>query len=80
MTVKQNVVWTDNPLHFEAPKEVDGRKENVEDFSFKLKSHLRLMNPAFTAIRNNTEAALNSPVTEACFIDDGGNVQAARVQ
>lgn len=66
------------PFHFQATKEFDGKKEKFDDISFKSKSYLSLMNPAFASTMNNIEASLGSPVTEAHFNDDG-NMQASLV-
>lgn len=52
-------------------------EDNFEDFSFKFKSYLSLMNPGFTTIMNNIEADIAFPVSEDHFNDDAENVQAA---
>ena len=35
------------PFQFAAPSSFDGKRENFEEFSFKLRAYLNLMNPRY---------------------------------
>lgn len=68
------------PFRFQTPTEFNGKKENLEEFGLKFKPYLSLRNPTFTAIVNNIETNVASPVTEDHFNDEDGDVQASRVK
>ena len=64
------------PFHFTAPKEFSGKKEDFEEFSFKLRAYLCLMDPKYGDDLNVIESNLETEITDAHFYDGTGNLKA----
>ena len=45
------------PLKITPPKELDGKKENFEDFAFKLRAYLFVMGSGYEIVKLRTETS-----------------------
>ena len=68
------------PFHFAAPKEFSGKKEDFEEFSFKLRAYLCLMDPKYNDDLNAIELNPDLEITDANFIDSSGTVKTDLLQ
>ena len=68
------------PFQFTPPKEFDGKKENFEEFTFKLKAYLFLMDAGYEQHLKAKEAKSEIEVTDADFIDESGHPRSALIK
>ena len=68
------------PFHFSPPKEFSGKKEDFEEFAFKLKAYLCLMDAEYQNDLQAIDSNPDRPITDANFIDQNGNPKAELIQ
>ena len=61
------------PWQFTPPKDFTGKKEDFEEFAFKLKAYLCIMNPQFGIDLQKIEENGDTDIVEDHFNDSDGN-------
>ena len=57
------------PWQFNPPKEFGGKKEDFEEFAFKLKAYLSIMNASYTEDLRRIEENMDVEIVESHFTD-----------
>lgn len=68
------------PLHFQPPKELDGKKESFDEFNYNLKADFDLMNPAVKVVLKKVEENLHVEINDNAFNDEQDNHRAGLVE
>ena len=58
------------PFQFAAPPSFDGK--NYEEFNFKIKAYLSLMNPRYGVVLKDVESKVDTPVEDTYFLKSDG--------
>ena len=68
------------PFQFAAPSSFDGKKENFEEFSFKLRAYLNLMNTRYQEALKGIDGNLDQEITDDHFKLPNGTIDTTLVQ
>ena len=58
------------PFQFAAPPSFDGK--NYEEFNFKIKAYLSLMNPRYGVVLKDVESRVDTLVEDSYFLESDG--------
>ena len=72
MPAASGAFGTAGPFQFAPPKEFTGKKEDFEEFTFKLRAYLNLMDAEYEDILTRIEANLETEITDAHFLEQDG--------
>ena len=61
------------PFQFTPPDKFDGKKENFEEFAFKLKPDLYLMDPGYMTASREIEDNPDKDITDESFVEEDGD-------
>ena len=80
--MQHQVLWPWTPLdNFsrQPPDKFDGKKDNFEEFSFKLKADLLLMGPGYAKAFKELEDSPDTEITDAASLDAEGDPKPALI-
>ena len=65
------------PFQFTPPDKSDGKQDNFEEFAFKLKAYVFLMNPGYVKPVREIEDSPETEITDAAFLDEADDPKPA---